>query len=145
MNKLISFFLLLFFVACNGPGTPESALKGFVNLSFKGSKDKTDYLARLTGPLLAKYSSMGQEEFNKLLIGEGFKKNSFKILIKNCEEQKCFITYVIKYNQKGQNSSYDIDTKKVAELVNEDDRWKISDVNDIKTFIDSSEEIRIQN
>ena len=54
---------------------------------------------------------------------------------KNCQENECFITYIVKYSkfENGKNI-LNAETKKIAQITKESENWRIVDVNNIKTY-----------
>ncbi len=64
-------------------------------------------------------------------------------------EDRCTLTYIIKYklvekdDTEAKERNYNSEVKKVATLVRSEDIWKISDVSNVKTFIDGKDAIEV--
>ena len=58
------------------------------------------------------------KELKKFLDSSDLKKKRLKILLKNCGDDQCFITYVVAYGQAKKGSDrYAIEVKKIAQLI----------------------------
>ena len=86
---------------------------------------------------------MGEQEFAKFIDTEHLLKKRVKINLKDCSEEKCSITYTVKYLDK--KSHFIVVIKKIAVLLNIEEKWKVSDVNNIKSHMDSKTEIEIES
>jgi hypothetical protein len=85
---------------------------------------------------------MSDEDFEKFSDLRGIKSNSFKVISKSCQENKCFLTYSISYKTVSQDKdTFSSEVKKIAEIVFVQGRWLISDVSNIKTYHESNEPI----
>ncbi|MBT6325907.1 MAG: hypothetical protein HOJ35_08055 [Bdellovibrionales bacterium] len=143
MEKLSSILVLLLMItACKSEYGPQESLRNYVNYRFSSDQTKEETLSLLTGQLYSEIKKMDDQEFDQFSRVNEINKKKFKILANNCEEKKCFITYIVKYEKfDNKDKSFLVDTKKVAELLYVDNEWKISDVSNIKTFYNSLEEI----
>lgn len=138
MMRLLILSLVLV-VGCTKKTSPEVALRKFVNYRFSGSQDKEWLLNRLTGIMYKKIDEMEDSEIETFINVEKLKKQSLKIVSKKCEQSSCYLTYIVAYSQKGEASeAFEVEVKKIAELTLFEDGWKIADIRDVKTFIDSS-------
>lgn len=147
MNKAKYLFLAILFVGCyGGADTPEAALKNYVQKVTTNKADRDFYLQYTSGKLLESIESMDDEEFKKFNKFEKIKNAKVNIIYKSCEQQTCSLTYTVKYEvHENQKVSFDTEVKKIAELVKVDDSWKIFEVNNTKTFIESKSAIDIFN
>ncbi len=135
--------LLFLMVAClNDNQTPESALKSFVEARIGQVVTREFMLERVTGKMQQVIENISEEEFTKFADLRHVQRNSFKVLSKSCQEKKCFMTYSITFvTKEGDRSVYSTDVKKIAEVVNENGKWLIADVSNIKTYHESLEPI----
>jgi hypothetical protein len=142
----MKFFLMLsiFLVsACvKKDGTPEAALKDFVESRVGQVIDRGFVLDRVTGKMLQSFENMSDEDFSKFADMRNIKTESFKILSKSCQENRCYVTYAISYLTKKDNQTQTAsEVKKIAEMVFLDNRWLIGDVSNIKTYHENMEPI----
>ena len=140
---LVCLFVLL---GCNnGAETPEGLLKMFVADTVAGKVDRGYYQAYTSGELLKASEDLTDEEIENSKM-PSLKKVKTKILSKNCESNRCIITYLVSYNTKSEKSdqgtSFATEIKKIAEVVKESDMWKLTSVKNIKTFHESLEPIK---
>lgn len=138
INKIlvIAFFLSLVLVGCSSKTGPEETLKKFISYRFSSGQSKEKIMEQSTGELFRQVESMGEKEFELFRDMGNRKLVNFKILSKQCEQNRCKIIYYISYStQKQGNEKLAVsEVKKVAEIVKVQDVWKISDVSNIKTF-----------
>jgi hypothetical protein len=122
--------------------SPEAALKSFVEGRI-GTLVTRDYvLERVTGKMRQSLENISDEEFGKFADLRNVKKESFKILTSSCQLKTCYLTYSISYlTGKEEKTAFTSEVKKIAELVNEDGKWLIADVSNIKTYHESLEPI----
>lgn len=145
MKIIISLLMVLtLFTSCRTKNDPESVLRSFVNLRFDGPGAREKIIKLTTGDLRELLEELKGEESKRFWDLDKHKKGNFKINIKNCQEKVCYYTYTMSYKQQSQNpeSDYDIETKKIAKIEMVDKKWLISDVSEVKTFIDSKVELK---
>jgi len=140
--KYLIIFLVLF--SCmKKKSSPVNVLKSFIEIRFEKILDKEIIEDFLTGDLLSKFKNYSDDDYDKL-FDKKLKFKNIDILHKNCEEKSCFITYIIKYKKIENNlTTLNAETKKIAQIIKVDDHWKISDVNNIKTYYQSKKELKI--
>jgi len=137
-------YICFLIVGCDKNDQPEDVLSTYVGQFLSKSLTKDDALSYLGGELKASIEQMDDSEYSSYLEKNSFKKRSFRILLKNCDEVKCQITYIVKYRQKTlATDEYNIDVKKIAQLEKLEEEWKITDIESIKTFIDAKKAIDI--
>ena len=141
--KLISFVYILLLVSCmKNDLSPEAALKDFVDSRIGKVVDREFVLERVTGKMLQSFENMATEDFEKFADMKNIKMESFKILSKSCHDKKCFITYSVSYLTKTDDKAqFSSEVKKIAEMVQVESKWLISDVSNIKTYHESLEPI----
>lgn len=142
MNKLFFVFLFILTACFDKDLSPESALKDFVD-SRIGTIVTRDFITeRVTGKMLQSFENMSEEDFNKFADMKNIKPDSFKILSKSCQDKKCFITYSVGFlTKEGEKTTFVSEVKKIAELVQVENKWLIADVTNIKTYHESKEAI----
>lgn len=144
LNRIILALTLVFF-SCNGPDTPEAALRDFINLRFKGSFDKDSVLERTTGELHLRIEAMEEAEFTefaKVNLSDSYK---LKVLLSKCEEGECFLTYTLDYGMNEESdSNARLEVRKIAELRKVEETWKVADVSELKTHIEMKNQLDIE-
>jgi hypothetical protein len=134
-------FLILFISSCNQDEGPEQVLRSYITIRFQEKQNFDDLLEKTTGELKANLKSLSGDDRIKFDQSSQFKKNSLKILSKDCSEKKCDITYIISYEKKNQDNPYKAEIRNIAKLVNEDGDWRISSVGGLKSYFGSKKEI----
>lgn len=142
---LIVFFMLS---ACSKPNknllTPETALKDFVDFRVGKVIDKEFILERVTGKLLENFKAMNEAELKKFWDMKNIQSESFKILEKKCKDQNCTLTYSVGYSTKNQDKvAFISKVQKEALMVQVDDKWLISDVQNVSTYHESLDPINL--
>jgi hypothetical protein len=141
--KFSFVLILVFFVSCTKTNSPEGVLREFVDKRYMGKANMDYILSKVTGQLKKEIESMSPEEVETYKTLPNVQKRSLKISNQRCEENKCYITYILKYNTfEEKNKTFESETKKIAEIVNDEGEWKIAKISHIKTFHDNLEEIR---
>lgn len=135
MRKFLYLFLFLAVSCLEDNLSPESALKTFVEARMGNVVTRDYILERVTGKMKQSLENISEEEFNKFADLRNVKKDSFKVLSKSCQEKKCYITYSVSYQTMEESkSAYVSEVKKIAEVINENGKWLIADVSNIKTY-----------
>jgi hypothetical protein len=146
MKKIILLFLLFstFISSCVDKSDPETTLRTFINFRFDGEGKKDKAIDLTTGELRTMLEGLKGEESKNFWGLKNQAKRNIKINIKNCEKEICYLTYTLSYRQKSEQpkSDYNIETKKIAKLEKIENNWLISDVSEVKTFIDSKVELK---
>jgi len=141
--KLFFFSFLVFSLfSCNQSDGPEGSLKKYIDYRFSDSQTKEGILKKTTGKMYEYISTLENNELDSFIQLNRVKRKKFKVKSKKCTEDVCFITYIVGYDHltEGQKT-FDVEVKKVAELRLVDSYWKIFDVNNVKTYMNSKEEI----
>lgn len=137
------FAVSLLMSSCQKEVSPEAGLRSYVNYASTGSATKEGFLERSTGDLRASLETMDEEQFK--IFSEQMKhsvRKDFDIHKKNCQELRCFITYTLEYEaQSKEQAIYRVDVRKIAELVKEDEQWKIASVENVKSYYEGSSEL----
>jgi len=153
VKKQTLFFSLILIIflglsGCNSDTTPELKLKSYIKARFSGGMDKEDVLSYVTGPFYDFVNEMEEADFANFLDLKNLKLNFIKIIDKRCENEKCFVTYLIDYSlMDGAGGKVDFKTqvKKAAELVSIEKDWKIFKIDNLKTLHKANKAIDITN
>lgn len=142
MKLLIAFLLCVSASSCNQNDGPENSLKKYVNYRFGANQTKEGILERTTGKMNEYVATLENNELDDFLQTGRVQKKNFRVKLKKCTEEICFITYTVGYNHLTEGKkTFEVEVKKIAELRFIDNTWKIYDVNNVKTYMDSKEEI----
>lgn len=144
--KYISILIFtIIFIACDrGAKTPEGLIKMYIQDLTQKKVDRTYFEKYTTGKLLETVESLDEEEFKKFVGVEKLANPRIDISNKNCAADSCTLTYIIKYDIVENNSKeFSSEVKKVATLKKDGDIWKISEVTNVKTFIEGSNPIEV--
>lgn len=116
--------------------SPEAALKSFVEARMGNVVTREFVLERVTGKMKQSLENISDEEFQKFADLRNVKKDSFKVLSKSCQDKQCYLTYSVSYKTsgEGEGATFVSEVKKIAEIVNENGKWLIADVSNIKTY-----------
>ena len=139
-KRWILFFFLL---SCQTDKGPEALLLDYVDYRFTTGQKRDWLLSNTSGALNKEINQMSEEAFSRFSDVGHLQKKRIKVNLKDCSESKCSITYTVKYIDK--KSRFVIVTKKIAILVNHGDGWKVGDVNNIKSHMESKKEIEIES
>jgi|GEM_PF-657007 hypothetical protein len=142
-NQFFLFTIILMLSACQEEQTPESGLRSYVNYTHSTNATKDGFIELSTGDLRAALETMDEGQFDTFIeqMKHSIQKD-FDINKKNCQELKCFITYTIEYDAQSKGKSvYSVDVRKIAELVKEDEKWKIASVENVKSYYEGSSEL----
>ncbi|MBD66867.1 MAG: hypothetical protein CME62_16815 [Halobacteriovoraceae bacterium] len=139
------FFILsvtLVFSCSKDAKTPEGLIE-MVALDMTTKKlDKEYFQKYTTGKLLEKIEELNEEELKKYSNLSHVQKPKVEVLRKNCSQQRCSLTYIIRYNVV-QNEKVDFKTevKKIATVIKEDEKWKVEEVTNLKTYHEATQPI----
>ncbi len=148
---MIKFLLVVLnvivLVSCDkGAETPEGLIKMYIQDLTQKKVDRTYFDKYTTGKLLETVTNLNDEEFKKFVGVEKLANPRIDISNKNCQPNKCTLTYIVKYDIIEKNSKeFSSEVKKVATLIKEDTIWKISEVTNVKTFIEGAKPIEVLN
>jgi len=142
MKLSLFCFLAIFIFSCNQKDGPVNTLKKYIDYRFSSEQSKEGILEKTTGKLHDYVSVLEGNTLDAFMKSRNVKKKKLSIKSKKCTEDICFITYIVAYNHfsEGKNT-FDIEVKKIAELRLIEDVWKIYDVNNVKTYMESKEEL----
>jgi hypothetical protein len=135
--------LLMIFTSCLKDNlSPESTLQSFVESRMGNVVTREFILEQVTGKMKQSLENITEEEFTKFSDLRNVKKDSFKVLSKSCQGKTCYLTYSVSYQTvDNDKASFTSEVKKIAEIVNENGKWLIADVSNIKTYHEALEPI----
>ncbi|WP_372652602.1 hypothetical protein [Halobacteriovorax sp.] len=146
MRRLLIVVVALLLTGCFKEKGAEETLSTFVNARFNGDLDRNEMGDYLIGEMNDSIMAMEEEEFENFSDLSKLKKKKFKITHSNCSQEKCFITYIISYDQYGDTSKdFRVDNKKIAEMMKVEKSWKIQNVTNVKTYIDAEKPLDIES
>ena len=145
MKYVLLLVLLVFFVSCDkGAKTPEGLLNMYVQDLVNKNVDKEYFEKYTTGKLWDSVAELSEEEFKDFIKTGSLKNPRIDISNKSCLGSQCTLTYIIKYDvNKDDKRAFKSEVKKVATLVKDGEFWKISEVSNVKTFIEAEQGIDI--
>lgn len=136
---------LLFTTSCFKEKGASETLKTYIQQRFNGELDRLEIQQYLVGAIHDEIKNMSEDDFEKYSDLSNLKKKKFKVTHENCNSDKCFITYLISYDQfKDSKDFFRVDSKKIAELTKIDDSWKIEKVTNVKSYLESKQPIDIE-
>ena len=135
--------LLMIFTSCLKENlSPESTLQSFIESRMGNVVTRDFILEQVTGKMKQSLENISEEEFTKFSDLRNVKKDSFKVLSKSCQAKTCYLTYSVSYQTvDNDKASFSSEVKKIAEIVNENGKWLIADVSNIKTYHEALEPI----
>lgn len=155
LNKFLLLSKVLIITACtqngsNQPNSPQHTLSEYVSRSFGVSApvDKLKLLELTTGEVKKTIDSLSELEFRENFLNSKREFRSLKIKDERVvNDSQYSITYEISFSKTTQSpDSKDpmvdlITNKKSAVLVKSGDHWLISEVKNLKTFIEHQNEM----
>ena len=137
--------LLLVLTSCFSKGdSPEAALREFVDARLEKAVARDFVLDHTTGKMRVSVEAMSDDEFTKFADLSNYKRDTFKVISKSCQEKRCYLTYSLGYRTTTDGkASWSSEVKKIAELLWVEGKWLIADVSNIKTYHETSESIEV--
>ena len=139
--KLILSILFITLLSCDkGAKTPEGLLKMYVRDLTSGRTIKLSYFEKYTtGKLWESVENLEEDEFKKFISMGKVKNAKVQISNKNCIADQCTLSYIVKYDTvEDSKKTFQSEVKKVAVIQKDGEIWKISEVSNIKTYIESN-------
>jgi hypothetical protein len=127
-----------------GKDTAQATLSEYIARSFalKSFEDRKKLEELTTGEVKTALDKMTEQEFKHTFQDEKRDFISMKIRDeRKLAEDRFSITYELTYNNKTQTSQDQVTNKKHALMVNEGGKWLISEVRNLKTFIEHQNEL----
>jgi hypothetical protein len=147
---IFAMALVLVSSACsrndNVPNDPKKVLNAYISKSFavKSSSDRAELIALLTRDAKARLSAWSDEQFRQAFIDN--KREFLKLVFtesKNSAPTETNITYELTYLDQSKGSGAKITQKKMAQLVQDQGKWLISDVQSIKELVEYKNEMAL--
>ncbi|MDH4467761.1 MAG: hypothetical protein QE271_06855 [Bacteriovoracaceae bacterium] len=152
-------FIFLFLFSCSAPdqSSPDGTLKLFIAQRFNDASD-ADLMKFFTNDFKLKMQVEIKESANgeenpippaEIEFKKKFLKKDFEISKQTCTKPElCIIRYILSYyslGDKPNQKQFLTETKKVAILKKVDGFWYIDDVEHLKTYHESLEQIEIKS
>jgi hypothetical protein len=135
-------FLLVLTSCLDKDMSPDAALREFVETRIGATVSREYILEKVTGKMYQSVQNMSEEDYQKFADLKNIQSDTFKIHSKSCQEKRCFITYSLGYKTKeADKAKYQSEVKKIAEMIQVENKWLIADVSNIKTYHESMEPI----
>jgi len=147
---LTSFTVLLAISACSKntevAGDPKQQLKNYIDRSFSisGPQDRAMLLNYLTGEAKTRLASWSDEQFNQAFVET--KRQAPKLLIREIKPinaQEVNITYELSYLDQSKGKDAKVTNKKLCHMLNEQGKWLIGDVHNIKELVEFKNEMSL--
>ena len=124
---------------------PVRALQSYIDYRFSKNQSKEKLLSKTRGELYAELERFSEEELSNLVNPRKYRRGSFKVNLKKCNDTRCHITYTLKFDQKDNNQkkSFRVITKKIAQLDFEEETWKIAKITEIKTYFEAKNSLDV--
>ena len=144
----MKYLLLLALVTgCFSRGdSPEAVLREFVESRLDKVVSKDFILDHTTGKMRVSVEAMSDEEFGQFADLSGYKRDTFRVISKSCQEKRCYLTYSLSYKKKPAvetDTSWSSEVKKIAEILWVEGKWLIADVSNIKTYHETNSPIEV--
>jgi hypothetical protein len=128
------------------PNDPKKVLNAYISKSFaiKSSSDRAELVGLLTRDAKARLSAWSDEQFRQAFIDS--KREFVKLVFtesKNSSPTETNITYELTYLDQSKGSGAKITQKKMAQLVQDQGKWMISDVQSIKELVEYKNEMAL--
>lgn len=129
--------------SCNKDLSPEDSLRSYIDYSVSSNSTREGFIERSTGSMKERLEAMEDEEFNEFAKEmEHVQKKRVRFNHTSCQDNKCFITYTLSYDGQADGVSvYGIEVRKIAELIQEEEEWKLANISNVKSYYEASSEI----
>jgi hypothetical protein len=145
-----AFLAVLALSACDSTqkdaNDPKQRLNEYISKSFgaKSLEDKTELMTYLTGEAKARLSAWSEDQFRQAFIDS--KRQFLKLAFKEAKKvspDEMDITYEISYLDNARGTNVRVTNKKMGTLVQENGKWMIKDVHNIKELIEYQNEMSL--
>lgn len=135
-------FASLLLASCSREAGPEARLKTYLDLRLSGGHGKEEIMGFLMGGMRDDIARMSPEEY-RVFDAIGIRRlKAPRVVARRCRGGACFLTYTFKYSKRlfdspagGRGKDVEVEVKKVARLEQEGGQWKISAVDNTKSFV----------
>lgn len=141
-NLLFSLIVLLAF-SCTKDMSPEESLRSYIDYSVSAKSTRDGFIQRSTGQMKERLEAMLDEEFNEFAKEMAHvQKKRVRFNHTSCQESRCFITYTLSYDGQSDGVSvYGVEVRKIAELMQEGEAWKLANISNVKSYYEAASEI----
>ncbi len=127
-------------------GDPKAQLRGYISASFNARElsDRAKLMSFLTGTAKTRLAAWSDEQFQQAFIDS--KRQFVKLLfreVKPLSPRETSITYELTYFDQNKGHDAKITNKKLAQLVNENGRWLITEVRTLKELVEYRNEMSL--
>lgn len=130
-------------VSCKQDLGPEDSLRSYIDYSVSSKSSREGFIERSTGTMKARLEIMENAEFDEFAKEMAHvEKKRVKFNHTSCQDNKCFITYTLSYDGQSEGVSvYEVEVRKIAELVKEEETWKLANISNVKSYYEAASEI----
>jgi len=128
------------------PGDPKNQLTQYIEKSFSisSSSDREALLSYLTGEAKTRLASWSEDQFRQAFIDSNRKFSKLIIReIKPINSQEVNITYELTYLDQSKGHDAKVTNKKLSHMINQQGKWLISDVHNIKELVEYENEMSL--
>ncbi len=150
LQKLLMVLALVSTTACtnhsNVAADPKKVLQEYISRSFavKSESDRQGLLSLLTREAKSRLSAWSEDQFREAFIDS--KRQFVKLAfteVKAESSQETSITYELSYIDQAKGHDAKVTQKKLAQMVQDQGRWLISDVRNIKELVEYRDEMSL--
>lgn len=144
LSQAVVLFVVIFFsYSCNKELSPEDSLRSYIDYSLSGDGTREGFIEKSAGVMKERLESMDDKEFDEFAKEmDHVQKKRVRLNHTSCQDNKCFITYTLSYDgQANGESVYGIEVRKIAELIQEEQEWKLANISNVKSYYEASSEI----
>lgn len=129
-----------------GPEDPKRRLSEYISRSFavKNLEDRQELAIFLTGEAKTRLLAWSEDQFRAAFIES--KRQYIKLLItemKSISPTEVRITYELTYVDQGKGHDAKVTNKKLCQMIKDQDKWYISDVHNIKEWVEYQNELSL--
>lgn len=137
---IVNAFVL---VSCKKELGPEESLRSYIDYSVSAKSTREGFIERSTGTMKERLELMENAEFSEFAKEMAHvEKKRVKFNHTSCQENKCFITYTLSYDGQSEGVSvYEVEVRKIAELVQEEETWRLANISNVKSYYEAASEI----
>lgn len=138
-----SAIISLLLIGCKRELGPEESLREYVDYALSSNPTKDGFMSRSTGELLTMLEMMDPDEFEDYAKEMAHvDRRRLRVNSSQCDNEKCSITYTINYNSLSNDESiYTVEVRKIAQMIQEEDRWRLASIINVKSHYDGTKEI----
>lgn len=141
--QAITILFLFLASACTSKRGPEETLREYISYAVSGDVSVEGFKSRSAGQLLERLNEMDEADFeNYAQEMAHVDQNRIRIHSNTCDQERCSLTYTVTYDSKAEGEKiYQVEVRKIAELSKIEEVWKLSSINNVKSYYEGSREI----